>query len=318
MVIEAACELMEVKRELFKRLDAVVPEGALLASNTSALPISDLAAATRRPARVVGTHFFNPVPAMPLVELVTGRQTDPEVLRRARRFAQQLGKLPVTATDRPGFIVNRLLCPYLMEAVRLLVGGASREAIDEAMLEFGMVMGPLRVLDEIGLDVALDIARNLEQHFGEASSPPEALQQMVREGRLGRKTGQGFFTHGAPDVAKAATAASAAPPRASTAQATATLSQEELQQRMVFPMLNEGAGCVQEAVVEEPDDVDFAMVLGVGFPAFRGGPLRYADSLGAAQLVQAMEKLAAQAGARFAPCVLLRSFAAEQRKFYPR
>ena len=195
LVIEAAVENLELKKKIFQRLDELAGDDTILATNTSALPISEMAAGTRHPERVVGLHFFNPVHRMQLVEIIAARQTAPEVLQRAVKFAQQIGKLPVVVKDSPGFLVNRILMPYLIEAGNLFEAGAKIEDLDEAMLDFGMPMGPLRLLDEVGLDVSLHVAETLAAHFGDRMKIPDCLRKMTSDGLLGRKSGRGFYLH---------------------------------------------------------------------------------------------------------------------------
>jgi 3-hydroxyacyl-CoA dehydrogenase/alkylation response protein AidB-like acyl-CoA dehydrogenase/enoyl-CoA hydratase/carnithine racemase len=312
LVIEAAVEKLELKQKIFQRLDELVAEDTILATNTSALPVSELAATTRRPERVIGLHFFNPVHRMQLVEVVAARQTSPEVLQRAVRFVQQIGKLPVVVKDSPGFLVNRILMPYLVEAGTLFEAGAGVTKLDEAMLDFGMPMGPMCLLDEVGIDVALHVAHSLAASYPDRMAIPETLSKMVQAGLLGRKTGRGFYEHrkGKPPQPNEQIATFV------RSEAASDLSQKDLQDRMVLLMVNEAARCLEEQVVPEPDEVDFAMIMGTGFAPFRGGPLRYADSVGAATLVAAMDRLVASGSAHFAPCALLRNMAAAGKKFY--
>lgn len=310
LVIEAAVEQLDVKKEIFRKLEAAAPPHALLATNTSALPITDLAKAVKSPGRVVGLHFFNPVHRMELVEIVVGRATDPDAALRAVRFAQQLGKLPVLARDRPGFIVNRVLMPYLVEAGLLFAAGGDAREIDEAMLDFGMPMGPLRLIDEVGVDVAWHVARELGETYGHRMPAPPLLAAMVQAGLLGRKSGRGFYIHAGKDeprpnpeareVAGGATAGT--PPRG------------DLQRRMALLMVNEAARCVEENVVARAEDVDFAMVMGTGFAPFRGGPLQYADDDGLAGTVADLQRLAAR-DPRFEPAALLQAHASEGTTF---
>jgi 3-hydroxyacyl-CoA dehydrogenase/enoyl-CoA hydratase/3-hydroxybutyryl-CoA epimerase len=312
IVIEAAVENLELKKKIFQRLDALTGDDTLLATNTSALPISELAAATRRPDRVVGLHFFNPVHRMQLVEVIVARQTTPEVAQRAVKFAQLIGKLPVIVKDSPGFLVNRILMPYLIEAGNLFENGASVETLDEAMLDFGMPMGPMRLLDEVGLDVSLHVAETLAAKFSDRMHIPDCLCRMTAEGLLGRKSGRGFYLH---DKSKDAKPNPQVQNFARQASAW-TLSREQLQERMVFLMVNEAARCLEENIVASAADVDFGMIMGTGFAPFRGGPLRYADRLGTAKLVDAMKSLAASGAAHFEPCELLKSMATENQTFY--
>jgi len=313
IVIEAAVERLDLKQQLFSRLEMLTSRETILASNTSALPISDIASATRHPERVVGIHFFNPVHRMQLVEVVIGRQTAPEVVRRSVKFVQQLGKLPVVVRDSPGFLVNRILMPYLVEAGYLFEHGVRPEDLDESMLEFGMPMGPLRLLDEVGLDVANHVASDLARHFRDRMEAPQVLARMLQDKLLGRKAGAGFYRYPAngeqpsvnPDISRY--------PQAATC---AGLSRENLRTRMVLLMVNEAARCLEENVIAEAADVDFGMIMGTGFAPFRGGPLRFADSLGLPHMVEEMKQLAGRGELRFTPCNLLQNLAATGRKFY--
>jgi len=314
LVVEAAVENLELKKKLFQRLDELAGDGTLLATNTSALPVSELAAATRRPERVLGLHFFNPVHRMQLVEVVAARQTAPEVLQRALRFVQQIGKLPVVVRDSPGFLVNRILMPYLIEAGNLFEQGATLGPLDETMLDFGMPMGPMRLLDEVGLDVALHVAHTLAAGFGDRLKVPGVLNKMVEAGLLGRKSGRGFYLYDKPSETRANPQAAALV----EGRAAAGLPAEELQERMVLLMINEAARCLEEQVVTDPADVDFAMIMGTGFAPFRGGPLRYADELGAAKVVGAMEHLVDHGALPFEPCAFLRALASAGKAFYSR
>jgi 3-hydroxyacyl-CoA dehydrogenase/enoyl-CoA hydratase/3-hydroxybutyryl-CoA epimerase len=311
LVIEAAVEKLELKKTIFQRLDALAGDETLLGTNTSALPISELAASTRRPERVLGLHFFNPVHRMQLVEVVAARQTSPEVLERAVKFVRQIGKLPVVVKDSPGFLVNRILMPYLIEAGNLFENGARIEDIDEAMLDFGMPMGPMRLIDEVGVDVALHVAKTLAASFGGRMKIPALLQQMMDAKLLGRKSGSGFYLHG-----KGEARLNLAVKRFAQGQSAAAISRQELQERMVLLMVNESARCLEEQIVTAPEDVDFAMIMGTGFAPFRGGPLRYADSLGAERVVGAMGALVDRGADYFAPCELLKQMAAAGKKFY--
>ena len=314
VVIEAAVENLELKKKIFQRLDELVSPDTVLATNTSALPISEMAASTRHPERVVGLHFFNPVHRMQLVEVIAARQTAPEVLQRALKFAQQIGKLPVVVKDSPGFLVNRILMPYLIEAGNLFEAGAKVEDLDEVMLDFGMPMGPLRLLDEVGLDVSLHVAETLAAHFGDRMKVPGCLGKMMNAGLLGRKSGGGFYLHEESKEAKPNPQISAYVQN----QKARAITREELQERMVFLMVNEAARCLEEQIVTDPADVDFAMIMGTGFAPFRGGPLRYTDTVGATRLVGAMNHLVLSGTAHFEPCNLLAQMAASGEKFYPK
>ena len=308
IVIEAAVEKMAVKKAIFQRLDDLTRADAILATNTSALSITELAAATRHPERVVGIHFFNPVHKMQLVEVVTGDATAPEVTQRAVQFVQRIGKLPVVVRDRPGFLVNRILLPYLVEAGKLFAAGADPVAIDDAMLDFGMPMGPLRLADEVGVDIAADVAATLAAAFPKRMHVPAILGSMIAATLLGKKSGAGFFRHAPgedPVVNPAALALRAPGPTPAN-----------LAERLALLMVNEAAACLGESVAASAGDIDLAMVMGTGWAPFRGGPLRYADSLGARHVFDTLSQLAETAGPHFAPCARIAELARIGGRFY--
>jgi 3-hydroxyacyl-CoA dehydrogenase/enoyl-CoA hydratase/3-hydroxybutyryl-CoA epimerase len=315
LVIEAATENLELKKKIFQRLDELAGDDTVLATNTSALPVSELAGGTRRPERVVGLHFFNPVHRMQLVEIIAARQTAPEVLGKALRFVQQIGKLPVIVKDSPGFLVNRILVPYLLEAGNLFEAGACIKDLDEAMLEFGMPMGPIRLLDEVGLDAALNVSKTLAAAFKDRMEVPGMLAGMVQSGLLGRKSGRGFYLYTKGKEPQPNPGVSGYKSPIANRQSPIT-DRQTLQERMVFLMVNEAARCLEEQIASDPADIDFAMIMGTGFAPFRGGPLRYADAVGAAKLAGAMDSLVENGAAQFKPCELLQSMAKNGKKFY--
>ena len=312
IVIEAAVERMDLKKQLFQRLDQLAGPQTILASNTSALSISELASATAHPDRVIGIHFFNPVHKMQLVEVVVGRQTRPDVIRRSVKYVQQIGKLPVVVKDSPGFLVNRILMPYLIEAGYLFEHGARVEDVDECMLDFGMPMGPLRLIDEVGLDVCSHVAIDLAAKFVDQMQAPQVLTKMIKDGHLGKKSGHGFYLH----PAKGEADVSPDVDEYYHDSTCAGLSRETLRNRMVFLMVNEAARCLEEGIVSGPEDVDFGMIMGTGWAPFLGGPLRFADSAGISQLVDEMKRVAGHGEVRFTPCNLLQAMASDSRKFY--
>ena len=312
-VIEAAVEEMAPKKEIFRKLDALAGEQTILATNTSALSVAEIAAATVHPERVVGIHFFNPVHRMQLVEVVRAPQTSPAAVQRAIQFVQQIGKLPLLVNDSPGFLVNRILIPYLIEAGLLFESGASARDLDEAMLDFGMPMGPLRLLDEVGLDVAHHICGTLAEKFHGRFPVPSLLDKMVKAKMLGRKSGRGFYVHARGKQSPKLNAEAEAFRTGDSARA---LTREQSQVRMVLLMINEAARCLEERVVASADDVDFGMVMGTGFAPFRGGPLRHADAVGAAQIVVAMRHWVGTGATWFEPCALLQELAERGGKFH--
>jgi len=310
IVIEAASEKLEIKRKIFGDLADNTPETTILATNTSALPIGELAASTGSPARVVGLHFFNPVSRMKLIEVVAGGQTSEEIRERALAFARQIGKLPVLVQDSPGFLVNRVLFPYLLDAAEMFQNGVSPEEIDGPLLEWGMPMGPLRLIDEIGVDITVDIAATLEKAFGARDRACEILEKMDSAKMLGRKSGGGFYKYEgkqqSPNEALQGW-------RQETGEKFAM---ENITNRLVYLMVNEAARCLEEKVVASPDDADYGMVLGTGFPVYRGGPLRFAESVGLKKVVTDMDGIHSRAGEKFAPCDLLRQHAQDGTTFY--
>jgi 3-hydroxyacyl-CoA dehydrogenase/enoyl-CoA hydratase/3-hydroxybutyryl-CoA epimerase len=298
---------MEMKNRIFARLDETAPAGTILATNTSALSITELGTVGRAD-RVVGIHFFNPVHRMPLVEVITGEKTSAETAAAAIRFVQKIGKMPVVVRDSPGFLVNRILLPYMVEAAELFAKGAEIGEVDAAMLDFGMPMGPLRLTDEVGLDVAEDVAATLAAGFPNHMHVPAVLGRMLGAGLLGKKSGRGFYVH-----SKGKTVVNPEAGKFRDAGAAATLDRAAMQRRMVLLMVNEAARCIEEKVVAEAADADFGMIMGAGFAPFRGGPLRYADTLGAAAVV---EGLRSEVERRFEPCELLVEMSKTNRRFY--
>jgi 3-hydroxyacyl-CoA dehydrogenase / enoyl-CoA hydratase / 3-hydroxybutyryl-CoA epimerase len=314
LVIEAVVEDLSVKQAVLAEAEERIGERAVFASNTSTLPITEIAARAVHPERVVGLHFFNPAHRMPLVEVVAGHRTSPEAVATVHAFALELGKTPVVVRDSPGFLVNRILMAHVSEAARLLGEGFGIDAIDCAMRAFGMPAGPFELLDRIGLDTAKHASAVLEAAFGKRLGGAVALlDAMVADGRLGDKNGRGFHRY------RGGVQAGADPKAAKLAGAPAPkeLPGETLQERMVLAMVKEAVVCLEDGVAREPRDVDVAMILGTGFPAFRGGPLRYADAVGIPVLVDRLSRLADGQGERFRPAGLLREMVREERGFYP-
>jgi 3-hydroxyacyl-CoA dehydrogenase / enoyl-CoA hydratase / 3-hydroxybutyryl-CoA epimerase len=246
------------------------------------------------------------------VEIVRGAKTDPATLDTAIRFAKQIGKLPVLVNDSPGFLVNRILLPYMVEAVRLFSEGYRIEKIDRVMLDFGMPMGPLRLSDEVGLDVAEHVAKELVSRLRHLAPLNDTLTKMIANGWLGRKSGKGFYEHGASGGDKVNTQLG----DLQSAEPT-TVNEGDLRDRLVLSMVNEAARTLEEKVVDSPEDVDFGMIMGTGWAPFRGGPLRYADHLGIATVVSRLNNLRDRVAQEFAPCSLLADMANRGASFYP-
>ena len=330
-VIEAASEKMNIKKEVFRELAMEAGSKTVIATNTSALPVSELADVTVSPEHVIGLHFFNPVSRMKLVEVVVAKETSEETRERSLAFVRQIGKLPVIVRDNPGFLVNRVLFPYLLDAAELFERGLEADRIDNALVQWGMPMGPLRLIDEIGVDVTIDIGNTLEKAYGRRDHV-SAVLLWLRDGQmLGRKTGAGFYKyegktqtpneslaqwrralHGEPEGAEG----SNIPPDWHRDPRTLLgLNEEELARRLIFLMVNEAARCVEERVIGSPEDADYGMILGTGFAPFRGGPLRYAEHFGLDKVVDELERLA-QSEEKFSPCEIFRKHAREGTKFY--
>ena len=314
LVIEAAVERLDLKQKIFRGLEAATAADVALATNTSALSIDAIAGALPDPSRVVGIHFFNPVHRMQLVEIVRGDRTSALALETALRFVKGIGKLPVIVRDRPGFLVNRILTPYLSEAGRLFQEGYAVADIDNALERFGMPMGPLRLIDEVGLDVGRHVATDLAARLTTPQGRPvPAMDEMIARKWFGKKSGQGFYVHAGKGKPTLNVDVERLPGVAARRPADAKLFLD----RLILPMINEAARVLEENVVEAPEDVDFGMIMGSGWAPFRGGPLRYADSLGAAKIVADLESLAGRFGESFRPSARLQSMAAGGRRFYP-
>ncbi len=313
LVIEAIIEKMEVKKAVFKELDGIVPEHAVRASNTSSLSVTEMAEATKRPGKVAGLHFFNPVHKMPLVEVIRGEKTADDTVASLVAFSRKLGKTAIVVKDRPGFLVNRILSPYMNEALLLLEQGQKIEAIDKAVVEFGMPMGPLTLYDEVGIDVTHKVAGILHQAFGDKAVPSPILEKMVDAGRLGKKSGSGFYQYNRKERQPDAEVYRVIAEHISTGE---TLPAFEIQERCILVMINEAARCLEEEIVRHPRDVDIGMIFGTGFPPFRGGLLTYADNLGSSKVVELLEKYAEKYGDRFAPASLLQDMAKGDKKFF--
>ena len=303
IVIEAVAEEMGVKRDVLKVLEPGLKDTAIFATNTSALSVSELGLAAKRPGNVVGLHFFNPVRKMPLVEVARGKDSGERAVAMALRLAKDLGKTPVVVADTPGFLVNRILMPYLMEAVVWVEAGARVEDLDHAMVEFGLPMGPLELLDQVGIDIAHRAALTMARAFGERVVGTRLLEVMVARGALGRKSGAGFYVH--RGRASANGMLSSYIREAGGRGGRLGLKRGVVQERLVVPMVNEAARCLDEGVVARAGDVDMASVLGFGFPPFRGGVLRFADALGLKDVLARLERLREVEGPRFAPSPLI-------------
>src|SRR2546421_2987562 len=317
-IIEAASEKIDIKKEIFRELSMQAGPKTIIATNTSALPVSELANCTVSPDRVIGLHFFNPVSRMKLVEIVIGKETSDNTKEHALAFVRQVGKLPIVVRDSPGFLVNRVLFPYLLDAAELFEAGVEVEKIDNALLEWGMPMGPLRLIDEIGIDVTIDIGTTLEKAYGQRDHAPEILKKIREAKLLGRKTGSGFYEYEGKQQSANESLAQwrrGGAPKDDVGLAAVASAQEALANRLMFLMINETARCIEEKVIESPEDADYGMILGTGFAPHRGGPLRFAGHFGLKKVVDEMSQLA-KSDDKFEPCEILKKHARDGTKFY--
>jgi len=324
LAIEAVTEQLEAKRAVFTELASSMPPETILATNTSSLSVNAIASGIANPGRVVGMHFFHPVPRRPLVEIVRGERTEEETVTVAAALALRLGKTPLLVADVPGFLINRLLCPYLDEALRLYAGGLDPLRLEEVMRSFGMPVGPLRLSDEVGLDVVSRVAGSLHVAYGERMKPCEVLEPLLDAGHLGRKSGDGFHVYlGFAPRAEPRLSSDVRRLTPPTSSHEEFLDDEEIVDRLCLPMVNEAARCLEEGVVERAEDVDLGTVLGLGFPAARGGLLRWADSIGTRGVLDRLEHCATAIATgpnperrqRFEPAERLRELAAAGRGF---
>ena len=312
LVVEAVFEDLSLKHRVLEEVEPVLDPTTVYASNTSTIPIARIAEVAQRPERVLGMHFFSPVHRMPLLEVIATSQTSPEATVTAVAYGKRLGKTVIVVNDGPGFYTTRTLSAYMNEAGRLLDDGASIDAIDRALVDWGFPVGPLTLLDEVGIDVAGKIGVVLGEAFGARMAPSESLRRVVAAGRAGRKGSSGFYRYDQSgkkgSVDESVYEIIGVPRRAIDAA--------EITERCVLAMVNEAVRCLEEGILRSPRDGDVGAVFGIGFPPFRGGPFRYADSIGAAQIVERLEDLDLRFHPRFGAAGLLLDMAASGRSFY--
>jgi 3-hydroxyacyl-CoA dehydrogenase / enoyl-CoA hydratase / 3-hydroxybutyryl-CoA epimerase len=314
LVVEAVVERMDVKRQVLAEAERHVSRACVVATNTSSLSVDEMAQALASPERFCGMHFFNPVDKMPLVEVVRGARTSDQAVATVYAFALRLGKVPVVVRDGPGFLVNRILGPYLNEAGFLLGDGVSVERVDGVAKAFGMPMGPLRLIDEVGIDVSRHAGASLHEALGDRLAPSPPLVALGSTQRLGKKGGLGFYKYEqgrekGVDETIYQELGSVIPPRREVPE-------QEIRMRLLVAMVNEAARLLDEGVAGSAADVDLAMIMGTGFPPFRGGLLRFADTLHPRSLAERARELQGSHGDRFEPAPLLERLAVEDRGFY--
>ena len=314
VVIEAVFEDLALKKRVLADVEGAVGDDRVVASNTSSIPIGDLARGAKLPSRILGMHFFSPVEKMPLLEVIVTPDTDAWATATAVAFGRRVGKHVIVVRDGPGFFTTRALSPYMSEAARLVEEGASIEAVDGAMKRFGFPVGPLTLMDEVGLDVGVKVAGVLHKAFGERMAPPLAMARVIEDGRLGRKSGRGFYKYEGGKKQGVDESVYALLPRTLPANAFV---EREIQERMVFAFLNEAALCLQEGILRSARDGDVGAIFGLGLPPFLGWPFRYLDHLGPRFAAEVLERLAARHGPRFAPAAILKERGREGRPFHP-
>jgi 3-hydroxyacyl-CoA dehydrogenase / enoyl-CoA hydratase / 3-hydroxybutyryl-CoA epimerase len=290
LIIEAVSEKLELKQKVYAGLEPVMKAGAILATNTSSIPLQDLRSTLQKPERLLGLHFFNPVSRLQLVEVVSHDGTDPQLLKEALAFVGAIDRLPLPVKSSPGFLVNRALTPYMLEAMMMLDEKIDKRTIDAAAEKFGMPMGPIELADQVGLDICLAVGDMLRLKFGELLPPtPAWLRDKVAKGELGRKTGKGFYTWKDGKADKSSGLSASAAPTT------------EMTDRLILPMSNVCVAALREGIVDNADMIDGAMIFGTGYAPFRGGPLNYARSRGVQNVTATLYALAVRFGDRFRP-----------------
>lgn len=316
LVIEAVFEDLNIKRQVLAETEAVVAETCVFASNTSSLPITEIARNARRKDLVLGMHFFSPVHRMPLLEIIETKETARYATEVAVAFGRKIGKHVIVVGDGPGFFTTRALSPYMNEAAHLLEEGVAVATVDRAMREFGFPVGPITLLDEVGIDVGAKVQKILHDAFGARMDPPASMAKLVADGRLGRKNAKGFYVYEDGSKAKAKQVDESVyallPPGAGKKSMAASV----IQERLFHAFLNESAYCLQEGILRKPVDGDVGAIFGLGFPPWWGGPFRAIDKLGARTVLETLKRLQGQHGPRFDPAPILSDYASAGRSFY--
>jgi 3-hydroxyacyl-CoA dehydrogenase/enoyl-CoA hydratase/3-hydroxybutyryl-CoA epimerase len=313
MVVEAVFEDLTLKQNMVADVESSANEQTIFASNTSSLPIGQIAEKALRPENVIGLHYFSPVDKMPLVEIIAHDKTSDQTISTTVAFAKKQGKTPIVVKDKAGFYVNRILAPYMNEAAILLLEGCSIDALDKAMVKFGFPVGPMQLLDEVGIDVGAKIGPILQTELGERFAPPAAFSKLIDDGRLGKKVKKGFYQYNAKVKKKTVDESVYTLLGLKPNERKVTQVQVE---RCVYMMLNEAARCLDEGIVRNARDGDIGAIFGIGFPPFLGGPYQYIDKIGAANLVAKLNQWQTEFGERFAPCDALVKMAEKNDCYY--
>ncbi|MDK9776659.1 MULTISPECIES: fatty acid oxidation complex subunit alpha FadJ [unclassified Vibrio] len=311
VVIEAVFEDLDLKQKMVADIEANAKPETIFATNTSSLPIHKIAEKAERPENIVGLHYFSPVEKMPLVEVIPHETTSEETISTVVALAKKQGKTPIVVKDKAGFYVNRILAPYMNEAAHILLANEPIEQLDGALLDFGFPVGPITLLDEVGVDIGAKIMPILVNELGERFKGPDVFDTLLNDGRKGRKSGKGFYTYKGKkkEVDKSVYKLLNLTPESK-------LSDSDIALRCVLPMLNEAVRCLDDGIIRSPRDGDIGAIFGIGFPPFLGGPFRYMDQFGLKELVEKMNEFASKYGDRYAPCDGLLTRAGEGRNFY--
>ncbi|EOU2462273.1 fatty acid oxidation complex subunit alpha FadJ [Vibrio navarrensis] len=311
VVIEAVFEDLALKQQMVADIEANAKAETIFATNTSSLPIHKIAEKAARPENIVGLHYFSPVEKMPLVEVIPHETTSQETIATVVALAKKQGKTPIVVKDKAGFYVNRILAPYMNEAAHILLANEPIDKVDTALLDFGFPVGPITLLDEVGVDIGAKIMPILVNELGERFRGPDVFDTLLNDGRKGRKSGKGFYTYKGKkkEVDKSVYKLLKLKPESK-------LSDNDIALRCVLPMLNEAVRCLDDGIIRSPRDGDIGAIFGIGFPPFLGGPFRYMDQFGLKELVEKMNQFAEKYGDRFAPCDGLLTRAGEGRRFY--
>ncbi len=315
IVVEAVFEDLSLKQKMVNEIEDNTKETTIFASNTSSLPIGKIAAKAKRPENVIGLHYFSPVDKMPLVEIIPHASTSDKTISTTVAFAKKQGKTPIVVKDKAGFYVNRILAPYMNEAAILLLAGEPIDKIDKALVNFGFPVGPMQLLDEVGIDVGAKIGPILQADLGERFAAPNAFNKLLDDGRLGKKVNKGFYLYGSK-AQKGKKRVDDSIYSLLNIKPSGTLSTDEIVKRCTYMMLNEAARCIDEGIVRNARDGDIGAIFGIGFPPFLGGPLRYIDKVGAQSLVAQLTQWAEQYGDRYSPCEALIKMADKGDTFY--
>jgi len=314
VVIEAVFEDLSLKQSMVADIESHCKESTIFASNTSSLPIGQIAEKAARPENVIGLHYFSPVDKMPLAEIIAHEKTSDQTISTTVALAKKQGKTPIVVKDKAGFYVNRILAPYMNEAALILLDGEPVEKLDKSLVKFGFPVGPMQLLDEVGIDIGAKIGPILQAELGDRFTPPAAFDKLISDGRLGKKVKKGFYQYNG--VKKKTVDESIYALLGITK--TDKISSDDISARCVYMMLNEAVRCLDEGIIRNARDGDIGAIFGIGFPPFLGGPFRYIDSIGANNIVSRMSDWQVTLGERFAPCEKLLEIAEKGERFYPK